>query len=209
MPCQTHDRLFDFGLVVDKRKIKFPSSMSYHLINNNNSLRIPDKDLKDDIFDPVIERVIYLLNRQINQIEYNGNKLDAILMVGEFSQVKYLQQRIKDNYHIHYEVIYHDNYNHAFSYGAAYYGLIEKSKKDKKHTGFSLSLEVQAPMAKASMQNDANLKKVRGPNGLYYAKNRLSYFVKNGQELKKRGQRKHSQLVQIEYPNSAIIGNQY
>lgn len=50
--------------------------------------------MKEKVFDPIIERVEALLDRQILKMK-DGDKIDSILMVGGFSQSKYLQDRLK------------------------------------------------------------------------------------------------------------------
>ncbi|KAG2205529.1 hypothetical protein INT47_005903 [Mucor saturninus] len=203
LPSQDGISYYDIDLPA-RGAINFTDSTKYKLVNGNKTLRITGDDMKEEIFDPVIDRVISLLNYQIKQVEDDGKLLNAILMVGSFSQTKYLQQRIKEEYKNAYSIVIHDQYNHAFSYGAAYYGL-KLNSRNRKHTGFSLSLEVQAPLGESINYNNYSSKKVKGPNGFYYEKNRLSYFVKRDQELKKRGRRLYSQIVQVQYPKSAVI----
>jgi tRNA A37 threonylcarbamoyltransferase TsaD len=53
--------------------------------------------MKEKVFDPIIERVEALLDRQILKMK-DGDKIDSILMVGGFSQSKYLQDRLKIRY---------------------------------------------------------------------------------------------------------------
>lgn len=203
MPVQTNSY---YNIALPGRSVlNFSRSTRYRFADNNKTLQIRNRDMQTEIFDPVIERVLTLLDQQLKRAKDDGKLIDAIVIVGTFSGSKYLQHCIKEKYLDVCDVFHPDEYNSLFSYGAAYYGLILDSR-NSKHTGFSLSLEVQAPFDKTIMHGDASSKKMRGPNGSYYAKNRLSYFIKKDQEVKKESRCIYSQIVQIEYPKSAIIG---
>lgn len=57
-----------------------------------------NEDMQTKVFDPIVDRVLNLINRQRRQAENEGRKIDAILMFGGFSQSRYFQQRINDKY---------------------------------------------------------------------------------------------------------------
>lgn len=55
----------------------------------------------DDVkrmFDPTIERIIQLVRGQLEQMGRLGKTISALLLVGGFSESKYLQSRIKDEF---------------------------------------------------------------------------------------------------------------
>jgi hypothetical protein len=57
---------------------------------------IIDLNFDDDkaMFDPVIERILRLINTQLNAV----SSCKAILLIGGFSQSMYLQKRIKEEF---------------------------------------------------------------------------------------------------------------
>ena len=64
-----------------------------HLTKENTVFEISENDIKKIVFDPIIEQVLQLLGTQIRKS--SKYPLSAILLVGGFSQSKYLQQEIQ------------------------------------------------------------------------------------------------------------------
>ncbi|KAI7894669.1 uncharacterized protein EV154DRAFT_599767 [Mucor mucedo] len=162
----------------------FTGDSTYRMTNGNRTLKMKNQDMKEKIFDPVIDRIFYLIDDQLNQAKKLDRRIDAILMIGGFSQSLYLQQRIKDRY----KGVCHVNFPiesvGAISYGAVYYALNPR-KISKQTATQSLGLEVQAPF-------DRNLTDSK-------------YFVKRGESLKGKEQTVYQKDVYVSYPNAAVI----
>ncbi|KAL0095366.1 hypothetical protein J3Q64DRAFT_1632028, partial [Phycomyces blakesleeanus] len=56
-------------------------------------LQVTAKQLREEVFDPVVDQVLSLISGQINQSQ---TKIDAIILVGGFGQSNYLSNRITD-----------------------------------------------------------------------------------------------------------------
>ncbi|KAG2208896.1 hypothetical protein INT47_011036 [Mucor saturninus] len=76
--------------------VNYTMSSNYRLADGNKTLKIKNQEMKKKIFDPVVDRILALIDNQIKQAANVDSKIDAILMVGGFSQSEYLQLRIKD-----------------------------------------------------------------------------------------------------------------
>ncbi|KAF9514263.1 hypothetical protein BS47DRAFT_1392542 [Hydnum rufescens UP504] len=72
----------------------------------NGQLVVPVNDLKERVFDPVVDKVLGVLEAQLQRVD----SVDALLLVGGFSANPYLLNRIRDI---------------ATSLGATQYGLTE------------------------------------------------------------------------------------
>lgn len=204
MPNSTYDSYYDIDLPGQSSVINFTGSKKYILINDNTTLRMRNIDMQTEVFDPIVKRILELINVQRKQAKSEGREINAILMVGGFSQSKYLQQRIEDEYRgictvsVPYEGVT------AISHGAVSYALNPRMIS-RRRAGQSLGLEVQAPFEKTDMA-DFISKKVKGPDDIDYAKNRLRYFVKKDQELDGERRSIYITKVQVKYPNDAVIG---
>ncbi|KAI9253530.1 hypothetical protein BDA99DRAFT_574678 [Phascolomyces articulosus] len=60
-------------------------------------LKLSGQELKDKVFDPVIDKVLSLIDRQFKQIA--GGKLNFLFLVGGFGSSKYLYQRVRKEFH--------------------------------------------------------------------------------------------------------------
>ncbi|KAG2203811.1 hypothetical protein INT47_012744 [Mucor saturninus] len=171
------DTYYHINLPED-RVLNFTGDSTYTMINENKTLKMKNQDMKEKIFDPIVDRIIYLMDDQLNQAKKGGRDIKAILMVGGFSQSKYLQQRIKDQYKGVCHVIVPVEGDTAVSHGAVFYALYPRTIS-KNIVGKSIGLEVQAPFSQ---------RKDKSPNGSgNFEKYRLEYFVKDqalGDELK-------------------------
>ncbi|KAF9505886.1 hypothetical protein BS47DRAFT_1306012 [Hydnum rufescens UP504] len=58
-------------------------------------LMVPVNDLRERVFDPIVNEVLRLLEAQLKR----GGSVDALLLVGEFSASPYLFDRIRDTFH--------------------------------------------------------------------------------------------------------------
>ncbi|KAG2193718.1 hypothetical protein INT47_013186 [Mucor saturninus] len=173
-------------------------------LNNNTILRISNEEMKTCIVDPAVDPVLNILRTHYELNKDGGMSIEGIIMVGGFSQCKYLQKRIKKEYRDVCKVIYPDEPIHAFSRGAVEYAL-NPSNISVKYIGPSIFLEVQKPLKKYDLIQ-LNCLKLKGPDSKYYLKKHQQYFVKDGQKVKrKKFPYCFSQLILVEYPKSAVI----
>ncbi|KAI7891307.1 uncharacterized protein EV154DRAFT_602615 [Mucor mucedo] len=200
MPDYNGDTYYDINLP-GKGIINAFSNPKYRLSNGNTTLKMKNQDMKEQIFDPVVQRIFSLIDNQLKQAGKGGRKVDAILMVGGFSQSRYLQQCIKDQYKgvCHVSVPYEGGT--AISHGAASYALNSRMIS-RRTAGQSLGLEVQAPFIKSLA--DSFKKRVKGPDGdENFEKDRLEYFVTRGQVLEGERQTVYKKDVHVVYPKAA------
>ncbi|KAI7875550.1 uncharacterized protein EV154DRAFT_555880 [Mucor mucedo] len=201
MPNLQGDTYYDIDLP-GKGIINFTGDSTYRMANGNKTLRMKNQDMKEIIFDPIVNRIFALIDDQIKQASKMDSKIDAILMVGGFSQSRYLQKRIKDQYKgvCHVSVPFEGVT--AISHGAVSYALNPRMIS-KKSAGQSLGLEVQAPFYKEL--TDSAEKKVIGPNGVAFERGRLDYFVEKNQQLEGDRRTVYMKDVFVQYPSAAII----
>lgn len=64
----------------------------------NRKLNIPYKIMRDKVFEPVIQRIIKLLDEQIEDTLRYSSTVDAIILVGGFGSSEYLKERLEENY---------------------------------------------------------------------------------------------------------------
>lgn len=89
---------------------------------DENGLAISTKVLEAEVFNPVIQEVIQLVQFQLDRL--NGTSLDYIIIVGGFGQNKYLIEKIKENFASKVgDVIVPDGGEVAVTRGAVYFGL--------------------------------------------------------------------------------------
>ncbi|KAI7888899.1 uncharacterized protein EV154DRAFT_294507 [Mucor mucedo] len=201
MPNCQGDSYFDIDLP-GKIAINFPNNNSYRMVNGNKTLKMKNRDMKEKIFDPVVDRILALIDEQIRQAKKRHRKIDAILMVGGFSQSRYLQQRIKDQYRYVCAVSIPFEGVTAISNGAVSYALNPRLIT-KRTAGHSLGLLVLAPLKKGLA--NSHKRKVKGPDGEEnFEKDRLEYFVTRGQQLEDE-RRVYKKDVYVVYPNDAVI----
>ncbi|KAI7875539.1 uncharacterized protein EV154DRAFT_526595 [Mucor mucedo] len=201
MPNLQGDTYYDINLP-GRGIINFTGDSTYRMANGNKTLKMKNQDMKEEIFDPIVNRIFALIDDQFKQAEKIESTIDAILMVGGFSQSKYLQQRIKDQYKgvCHVSVPFEGVT--AISHGAVSYALNPRMIS-KKSAGQSLGLEVQAPFYK-ELANSLE-KKVIGPNGVAFERGCLEYFVEKNQPLEGERRKIYQKDVFVQYPNAAII----
>ncbi|KAI7894713.1 uncharacterized protein EV154DRAFT_497662 [Mucor mucedo] len=198
-----HDFNLDGSTMLNGMRI--PASMEKNIfLNDNTTLRIRNEDMKTDIVDPVVNNVLSFIKQQCKKTEDNRIGIEGIIMVGGFSQSKYLQKQVKKEFRGVYKVIFPDEPINAFSRGAVEYAL-KPFDILEGYMGLSLSLEVQKPLKRYDLVQPSCLKS-KGPDGRYYLKNYQQYFVKEGQKIKrKKLPHCFSQLITVEYPKSAVI----
>ncbi|KAG2198328.1 hypothetical protein INT47_003041 [Mucor saturninus] len=202
MPNLQDDSYYDINLP-GKGILNFTGD-SNSMANGNKTLKMKNQDMKEKIFDPIIYRIFALIDDQLMQAEKGDRNIDAILMVGGFSQSRYLQQRIKDQYKgvCHVSVPFEGVT--AISHGAVSFALNPRMIS-KRSAEQSFSLEVQAPFYKELTESAE--RKIVGPDGVAFERGRLEYFVKKYQPLERNGRKIYQKDVFVQYPNAAIIGN--
>lgn len=82
------DNMFHFTCF----NVEDPHDPSVGLVNGQ--LSIPGILLRKEVFDPVVNQVIQLIEDQILRVEQNVN---ALLLVGGFAGSEYLKQRVEVN----------------------------------------------------------------------------------------------------------------
>ncbi|KAI7896055.1 uncharacterized protein EV154DRAFT_279403 [Mucor mucedo] len=182
----------------------FTSNSIYKMSNGNMTLKMKNKDMKERIFDPVVNRIFALIDDQLKQAEKGGRTIEAILMVGGFSQSKYLQKRIKNLYKGVCDIkIPCDGVDQAISRGAVSYGL-NPGILSRNTARQSFGLKVQAEFDKRLA--DSIKREMKGSDGNSdFEKECLEYFVTKGQELECKRQTMFKKDVCITYPNAAVI----
>lgn len=158
--------------------------------------------MKTIVFDPIIKRIEDLIDRQVNKMD---TKIDVILLVGGFSNCKYLDERLKKRYIDTIRIATPSNAVTAISQGAVSYAQRPRMISNKV-VGLSYALEVQAQFNKDIEENYTG-KTFIGSDGNEYFKSRLEYFVKKNDEVKNEEKTAiYEKTVYIEYPQNAIIG---
>ncbi|KAG2196472.1 hypothetical protein INT47_012673 [Mucor saturninus] len=202
MPDLQGDSFYDISLP-GKGVLNFSSSPKYIMADNNRTLRMKNQEMKQIVFDPIVKRIFDLIDNQRNQAEKGGRKIDAILMVGGFSQSEYLQRCIKDRYKGVCRVSVPFEGVTAISHGAVSYALNPRMIS-RRSAGQSLGLEVQAPFIRSL--TDSNERRVEGPDGdKNFEKDRVEYFVRRDQELEGERRTVYKKDVYVVYPNAAVI----
>ncbi|KAI9250132.1 hypothetical protein BDA99DRAFT_564104 [Phascolomyces articulosus] len=64
---------------------------------DDGQLKLSGQELKKQVFDPVIDKVLSLIEQQYRQIP--DGRLDSIFLVGGFGSSKYLYQRVRKEFH--------------------------------------------------------------------------------------------------------------
>lgn len=85
-------------------------------------LEIQAKVLKSEVFDPVIEYVLSMIEYQMEQIE--NTELDYLILVGIFGQSKYLHRKIIEKFSdVVGDILFPKRAERAVVRGAVYHGL--------------------------------------------------------------------------------------
>lgn len=87
------------------------------------TFNVPYKHIKDFVFEPIMRRVINLMDKQIEEtLKYSSEQIDAIVLVGGFGSSKYLKTRLQETYK-DIKVVTPKNGLNVVSQGAVSYGL--------------------------------------------------------------------------------------
>jgi len=160
-----------------------PHDPSVGLINGD--LVIPGNLLRREVFDPVVDQVITLIETQSSKVT---QPIDALLLVGGFSGCEYLFKRVDERFGSHIKVIARpSDADTATLRGAAQYGLARRPLVSSVIAPRSYLMKVKLPAEEEDKrrrpayirENDA---------GVQICENRLQYLVVKGAILRK-GQR--------------------
>ncbi|KAF5381924.1 hypothetical protein D9757_007563 [Collybiopsis confluens] len=165
----------------------------------DGQLTIPGALLRREVFDPVVEQVLALIEEQLSKVD--NQRVDALLLVGGFAGSEYLKQRVEEQLKPRIRVIARpSDADTATLRGAAKYGLARRALVSSVIAPRSYIMKVKLPAEPEDWQkrpayirnNDA---------GHPVCENRLQYLVQKGAIIRK-GQRlttkfcKFSQTVQ-------------
>ncbi|KAF8331926.1 actin-like ATPase domain-containing protein [Cantharellus anzutake] len=148
-------------------------------------LVIPGILLRREVFDPVIEQVLNLIEEQIRRVDQS---IDALLLVGGFSASEYLFKRVDEAFCSRINVIARpSDADTAISRGAAQYGLARRPPVSSISAPMPCFMRFQLPAEPEDWQRrPAQIYKDNSSD--YICRGRLRYLVTKGEILAK-GQR--------------------
>ncbi|KAL0952735.1 hypothetical protein HGRIS_006966 [Hohenbuehelia grisea] len=151
----------------------------------NGELSIPGNMLRREVFDPVVEQVLELIEDQARKVE---KRIDALLLVGGFAGCEYLKARVQENFGSRIKVIARPpDAETATVRGAAQYGLARRPLVSSVIAPRSYIMKVKLPADQEDwMKRPAYIK--TNDAGVPICENRLQYLVQKGAILRK-GQR--------------------
>ncbi|KAI0052499.1 actin-like ATPase domain-containing protein [Auriscalpium vulgare] len=170
------DTMFNFTCF----NVEDPDDPSVGLINGE--LCIPGNLLRREVFDPVVNQVLSLIEEQMHKVDA---PVDALLLVGGFSGSEYLFRRVEEQFGARVKVIARPpDADTATPRGAAQYGLARRQLVSSIVAPRSYMMKVKLPAeAEDHMRRPAYV----GQNnaGIAICENRLQYLVAKGAILRK------------------------
>lgn len=184
------DKMSYMGESDDKNMFHFtcfnvddPDDPSVGLVNGE--LAIPGNLLRREVFDPVVNQVLELLEEQLRRVDQH---IDALLLVGGFSGSEYLFKRVETQFSPRIKVIARpSDADTATCRGAAQYGLARRPLVSSVIAPRSYIMKVKLPAEPEDWQKRPAYIKVNNA-GVNICENRLQYLVTKGAILRK-GQR--------------------
>ncbi|KAF9228091.1 actin-like ATPase domain-containing protein [Gyrodon lividus] len=163
--------------------IQDPHDPSVGLINGE--LAIPGNLIRREVFDPVVNQVLEMIEEQSRKIE---QKIDALLLVGGFAGSEYLFRRVEEKFSGKIKVIARpSDADTATVRGAAQYGLARKAIVSTVISPRSYIMKVKLPADPEDwLKRPAYIKENNA--SVPICENRLQYLVMKGAILRK-GQR--------------------
>ncbi|KAF8488899.1 actin-like ATPase domain-containing protein [Gautieria morchelliformis] len=151
----------------------------------NGELAIPGNLLRREVFDPVVNQVLNLIEVQLKQI---SQPLDALLLVGGFAGCEYLFKRVDAQFGQRIKVIARpSDADTATARGAAQYGLARRPLVSSVIAPRAYIMKVKLPAETEDWHKRPAY--IRENNaGVPICENRLQYLVAKGAILRK-GQR--------------------
>ncbi|KII84108.1 hypothetical protein PLICRDRAFT_168186 [Plicaturopsis crispa FD-325 SS-3] len=173
------DKMFHFTCF----NVEDPHDPSVGLINGE--LAIPGNLLRREVFDPVIDQALDLIEDQTKKID---QRIDALLLVGGFSGSDYLFKRVEAQFGSRIKVIARpSDMDTATVRGAAQYGLSRRPLVSSVIAPRSYLMKVKLPADPEDwMKRPAYISQNNA--GVSICENRLQYLVQKGAILRK-GQR--------------------
>ncbi|KDQ54562.1 hypothetical protein JAAARDRAFT_38238 [Jaapia argillacea MUCL 33604] len=151
----------------------------------NGELAIPGVLLRREVFEPVVNQVVSLIEEQLRKTD---QRIDALLLVGGFSGSEYLFKRVEDTFGSRIKTIARPaDYDTATMRGAAQYGLARRPLVSSAIVPRSYIMKVKLPADQEDwMKRPAYIRE--NDSGVSVCENRLQYLVIKGAILRK-GQR--------------------
>jgi len=148
----------------------------------NGELSIPGKLLREQVFDPVVDQAVELIENQMRRI---NRRIDALLLVGGFSGCGYLFKRVEDQFGSRVKVIARPpDADTATGRGAAQYGLARHPLVSSVVAPRSYMMKVKLPAEQEDfMKRPAYVSQNNA--GVAICENRLQYLVAKGAILRK------------------------
>ncbi|KAI9271903.1 hypothetical protein BDA99DRAFT_595156 [Phascolomyces articulosus] len=143
-------------------------------------LKLSSQELKEQVFDPVVNKVLSLIERQYQQIP--DGRLDFLFLVGGFGSSKYLYERIKNIFQgtkVNHIVCPAERAALAVVRGAVYHGVYPQvvvSRISRRSYGINLGMDYDANI-------DPPSKRAVRPDGRVICEDRFALFVKKENEL--------------------------
>ncbi|KAF9054273.1 hypothetical protein BJ165DRAFT_1522813 [Panaeolus papilionaceus] len=163
--------------------VEDPHDPSVGLINGE--LSIPGNLLRREVFDPVVNEVMNLLEEQVSRVH---QPIHALLLVGGFAGSEYLKQRVQEQFGARIPVIARPpDADTATLRGAAAYGLARRPLVSSVIAPRSYLMKVKLPAEQEDwLKRPAYIR--TNDAGVPICENRLQYLVSKGAILRK-GQR--------------------
>ncbi|KAI9271915.1 hypothetical protein BDA99DRAFT_433576 [Phascolomyces articulosus] len=143
-------------------------------------LQFLGQELKEKVFDPVIDKVMLLIEQQYQQIP--GGRLDSLFLVGGFGSSKYLYQRVWNEFHgtkAKQIICPSERAALAVVRGAAYFGVHPRTVVSRvsrrtygKNTAFDFD-DTKDPVSKRIVR----------PDGRVVCQERFSAFIQKNVEV--------------------------
>ncbi|KAF8272697.1 hypothetical protein EI94DRAFT_1769673 [Lactarius quietus] len=148
----------------------------------NGELSIPGNLLRREVFDPVVNQALELIEEQMKKV---NQRIDALLLVGGFSGSTYLFKRVQERFGGRVKVIARpSDADTATGRGAAQYGLARRPLVSSVVAPRSYMMKVKLPAEPEDfMKRPAYVSQNNA--GVSICENRLQYLVAKGAILRK------------------------
>lgn len=169
---------------LDDQYLNIPVSINLEEINadedclDEGTLALRADELKEKVFEPVVQRVIALLEKQYNNVP--DKRVSCIFLVGGFGSSNYLYQRVQEAFEDRVkQILCPPRAAMAVVRGAVYFGLnprIVTSRVSRRTYGINAGLPFDE-------SRDPLSSRVIRPDGSVRCTSRFLVFVKKGDEL--------------------------
>ncbi|KAI0289645.1 actin-like ATPase domain-containing protein [Russula brevipes] len=168
----------------------------------NGELSIPGNLLRREVFDPVVNQTLELIEDQMKKV---NQRIDALLLVGGFSGSGYLFKRVEEQFGERVKVIARpSDADTATARGAAQYGLARRPLVSSVVAPRSYMMKVKLPAEQEDlMKRPAYISQNNA--GVPICENRLQYLVAKGAILRKGQKIKTKFCKYSQTPNDRIF----